>query len=1431
ANGDQRLVCYLVSSDETRLLVGELRDYMKIRLPDYMVPSIFVMLDQLPLTVSGKLDRHALPATDGNRPELQAIYTPPRTSIEEMLAGIWSQVLGVDRIGVFDNFFELGGDSIRSVQILARTQERGLTFSLQDLFQHQTIDELARLQPNLDAPSLALTVSEPFCLLSMQDRARLSSDVEDAYPLTMLQAGMIFHTEFRADLYHSIISFRLRATVDLNALQTALRQLSSSHPILRTSFDLSTYGEPLQLVHKDGGAQLDYEDLRHLVPAEQDQVIKDWINTEKTRNFDWTNASLMRFQIHQLGEDLCEFSFSAPHALLDGWSDGLLLTQLFNRYFSLQNQTDEPLDPVPTALFRDYVALERQSLESEEVQQFWANQSSESTFARLALWNQSEATGTEPAHHLEVLVSGEGLEGLKRLARLAAVPLKSVLLAAHLRIMSVISGQQDVVTGLLSNGREEKVDGERVVGLFLNTLPFRMKVSGGEWIDLVRETFETEWKMLPYRRYPLMQMQRNNGGQPLFETIFNYTHFHVYDSIQNQEQVNVLGSAGVSETNFTIVANFSLNLDQSSLRLRLSSDLGKLNRGQAESIGSYYRETLESMAKAPYARYEQQSVMSEADRHRWLVEWNATETNDRLDTLVPQVFERQVRRTPDRPAVLEGGQRLNYKELNQRANQLARRLKKLGIGPERAVAVCMERGIDMVVAMLAIFKAGGAYVPLDPTYPTERLAFMLEDTAAMALLTHARWVGLFLDQQRVICVDSERDMIGQEDDRDLPIAPLGQDLAYIIYTSGSTGLPKGAMITHRGMLNHLWAKVHDLQISLTDIAAQTASQSFDISVWQFLAVLLVGGRVRIVDDETGHHPGQLLKQIREAGITILETVPSLLRVMLEEIRSEAAVFEMPSLRWLIVTGEALPPELCRQWTLAYPQVPMMNAYGPTECADDVTHYIIDRTPTTDLARIPIGKPVANTQLYVLDQHLFPAPTGVAGELCAGGAGVARGYLNNPSKTAELFIPDPFGESFGARLYRTGDLVRHLPDGNLEFLYRIDRQVKIRGYRVEVREVETVLAAHPDVAECVVLSREGEAGELGLVAYVIAAPGHQTPGIGDLRAYLQRKLPVYMIPTGWSFLDELPLTTDGKLDLNGLSAPEYLRLESAYAPPRTPVEELLSGMWQDLLSVPVSIHDNFFELGGHSLLATQLIMRVRTVFAVALPLRTLFEQPTIADLSDWIEKALRLGQGLETPPIVKVARDGELPLSFAQQRLWFLDHLRPGQSFYNIPIAIELLGRLDRAALERTLNEIVRRHEVLRTSFASEGGVARQIIAAEMELVLEVIELGELGAAERERETRRLAREEGRRPFDLSAGPLLRVKLLQLGAEEQVVLMTMHHIVSDGWSMGVLIAEVAALYEAYREGRESPLPELGIQYGDFAVWQRGWLQGEVLEQQL
>src|SRR6266403_206571 len=635
------------------------------------------------------------------------------------------------------------------------------------------------------------------------------------------------------------------------------------------------------------------------------------------------------------------------------------------------------------------------------------------------------------------------------------------------------------------------------------------------------------------------------------------------------------------------------------------------------------------------------------------------------------------------------------------------------------------------------------------------------------------------------------------------------------------------MVEHGSAVNLAVAQSEAFGVGSSSRVLQFASLSFDAAVSEIFVTLGSGGTLCVAPAGELLAGAGLLRVLREEQISTVTLPPTVLRGLEEEGLGE--------LETLVVAGEQSESGTLLRWMRGGRR--LLNAYGPTETSVCATMWEA-RGEVLESGKPRLGRALSNVQVYVLDGQLRVLPVGVRGELCIGGAGVGRGYLQQGGMTAGVFVPDPFSGAAGARLYRSGDLGRYLANGELEYLGRADQQVKVRGYRIELAEIEATLNRHERVAGCAVVTQAEANGDQRLVCYLVSSEGGESGAgslsAGELRGWLQERLPSYMIPGEYRWVQELVMTPNGKVDRNRLRelTGERARVGNLHAGPRTPTEELLVGVWQEVLGLKeIGIHDNFFELGGHSLLATRVSSRMRQRLKIELPVRIVFERPNIQAVAEWLEESGRRAAGVSSPEIKRRSKEEELPLSFAQQRLWFLDELEPGTAFYNIPAAVQMAGRLDRAVLERTLNEIVRRHEVLRTSFASEGGVAKQIIAAEMELVLEVIELGELGAAERERETRRLAREEGRRPFDLSAGPLLRVKLLQLGAEEQVVLMTMHHIVSDGWSMGVLIAEVAALYEAYREGRESPLPELGIQYGDFAVWQRGWLQGEVLEQQL
>jgi amino acid adenylation domain-containing protein len=1430
----KRLVAYVVGEGGQELRTAALRSYLKERVPEYMVPAAFVVLDSLPLTTNGKVDRRALPALDQSRPDMEVTYIPPRTVTEELLAEIWSKTLGVELVGIHDNFFNLGGDSIRSLRIVALAKERGLNLSLQQLFQHQTIAELTQEISALEGQPGLVSRTRPFSLISDADRRMLPDDVEDAYPVTMLQAGMLFDSEYgrEAALYHNTTSLHLRASFDLQALKMSIEQLLKGHAALRTSFDLATYSEPLQLVHQTVQLPLQVEDLRGIPEAEQERIIGEWEENEKQRPIDWTQPPLLRFHVHLRTEETFQFSFAEHHAILDGWSLAAMLTELFRNYLSFLKDAAEPAEPPKSNSFRDFVELERASLASEQSEQYWKQKLSGSNMLMLPRRPSPHGTSIAPQLYKQIVsLSAEISNGLKRLANLAGAPVKSVLLAAHLKVMGLLGGQSDVLTGLVSHGRPETADAEQVLGLFLNALPFRLPLEGGTWVDLARQTFDAERELLPFRYYPMAQMRINQGGQPLFETIFNFTHFHVYQAVAEIDGIEVLSEVGSGDTGFTLVADFGLDVNSSQVTLLLTGRSSELGGEQMEAIGGYYTAALTAMASEPAARYERQHLLAAREWQQTLVEWNDTRADLGREYCIHELFEAQVESAPEAVAVVFEDQQLTYRELNRRANQLARHLQLSGVGAEVLVGIMLERSVEMVVGLLGILKAGGAYVPLDPAYPQQRLAFMLDDAQTPVVLTQER----FAEQLRrdcdaeIVALDTTWEVIARQSDENPPANVGFDNLAYMIYTSGSTGAPKGAMNTHRGIHNRLLWMQDTYQLTPEDRVLQKTPFSFDVSVWEFFWPLITGARL-VVALPGGHQDSAyLIRLINEQELTTLHFVPSMLQVFLEEPGVETC----SSLKRVICSGEALPFKL-QQNFFARSSAELHNLYGPTEAAVDVTYWACERESQQQI--VPIGKPIANTQTYILDKHMEPVPQGVAGELHLGGVQLARGYLSRPALTAERFIPNPFSDEPGERLYRTGDLARHISGGEIEFLGRADNQVKVRGFRIELGEIEAMLLQHEAVREAVVLAREDEPGDKRLVAYLVfsahASSSEAAPTPALLRAYLKERMPDYMAPSAFVVLDALPLTPNGKVDRRALPAPTATISTHHFLAPRTPLEALLADIWADVLGAErISADDDFFSLGGHSLLATQVISRLRHLVGVEVPLRALFESPTVSGLAARVEAAQRAALGVEAPPLVAAPRLAEPPLSFAQQRLWFLDQLEPGQAAYNMPLAVAVSGALRVAALEQALSEIVRRHEALRTSFPARGGEPRQQIAGAHRVEAPVIDLRGLGGERAWAEARRLAREEAGRPFDLGSGPLLRARLLRLDEEEHVVLLTMHHIVSDGWSMGVLVQEVGTLYESYARGEASPLAELEVQYADYAVWQREWLRGEVLETQL
>ena len=1287
----------------------------------------------------------------------------------------------------------------------------------------------------------ALVEAPTFVTASSERRAPLSFAQQRLWFLDQLVPNSPF--------YNLPGAVRLDGRLDLDVLESVINEIVKRHETLRTRFEVEE-GEPVQVIDEWKPRKLEVEDLTGLPRGVREAEARRITREEAETGFELDRGPLLRVKVLRLEEERHVALFNLHHIIGDAWSMGLLVREVGLLYEAMSRGQRSPL-PEPEIQYADYAVWQREYLGGgalEREVRYWKEQLKGAAVMDLPADHARPAVSTYRGGRERVEIDKKLSDDLRRLSQREGASLFMALMAAFKALLMRYSGEEDVSVGTaITNRTRRGVAG--LIGFFVNTLVMRTDLSGNpSFRELIRRERKVALEAYAHQEAPFEKVveeinpDRNLSRSPLFAVMM------VLEDARGKDlEIKGLKAQWAGEDAATAKFDLELVLTQSREgidgSLEYSCDLyeGETIRRMAR----HFEKVVAEVVRDPDQRIKEIDLMSGSERERILVKWNKTAIDYPRDRTIHELFEEQAESRPDAVAVAYRDQEVSYRELNARANHMAGTLLELGVGPEVVVALLAERGIDFLIAILAVFKAGGAYLPLDPRHPAQRICQTLGRSGAGLVMTTSQFgplaaeavAGLTAeDRPAVFFMEELFKESGQEENLGRRFLP--NQLSYVIFTSGSTGAPKGAMVEHRGMLNHLLAKVRTLGLDDRDAIAQTASQCFDISVWQFLAALLVGGRVDVFDDEVAHDPASLLDQIGLRKVTILEVVPSLMRMMLTEadrrLADNNSKPELSSLRWMIPTGEALPPGLCHHWFRLYPEIPLLNAYGPTECSDDVTHCPVDEVLSESAARTPIGRPIANTQIYVLDGDLRPQPMGVVGELYVGGECVGRGYLNEAGKTSEYFIPDAFARVAGTRLYKSGDLARYLPDGNLEYLARIDHQVKIRGFRIEPGEIEAAIRRHPSVAEVVVVAREDTPGEKRLVAYLVARP-ETTLSISDLRDFLRRDLPEYMAPAAYVALDALPLTENGKLDRQALPAPEGTssELERGYLAPRTLVEQRLAEIWSQVLGVDqVGVHSDFFDLGGHSLLATQVMSRARSAFQVELPLRVLFEHPTISELGRKVEQAIGIGSGFQAPPLVRTPRDGQrAPLSFAQQRLWFIEQLEPGAATYNIPGAVRLQGTLDLDALESVINEIVRRHETLRTRFEVEHGAPLQVIYHWEPRKLEMEDLTGLPRERREEEARKMLREEAAKGFDLSQGPLMRVKVLKLEEDERLVFFNMHHIISDGWSMGILISEVNRLYGAYARGEESPLEEMAIQYADYAVWQREWLQGAVLERQL
>ena len=1223
--GKRRLVGYVVTAEATA--AGQLRDHLRERLPEYMVPSAIVRMDELPLTASGKIDRKALPAPESERSELDDNYTPPRTPTQEIMAAVWSQILGVYPVGIHDNFFALGGDSIRAIQVLGEAKARGLSFLLPDLFRHPTIGELSHVLTAEEVAAPPVIHTRPFELISAADREKLPADVEDAYPLTMLQSGMLYHMTLtpEASVYHNVNSLRARGPFDLEAMRQATLHVAARQPVLRTSFHFDGYGEPLQLVHRAAELPVDFEDLRGLPDAEQTAAIDRYVEEEKTRFFDASKAPLIRIKIHLLRDDEFQWTLTDFHPIIDGWAVAVMLTEISAGYETLLagGRLDAPL-PLPVT-FRDYVKSELSILEDGSAREHLTRMLSDSTPLRLPRWGSGTSRELE-IRSMVIEMPDEVLAGLQQLARSNAIPLHYVLLAAHAKVMSLLGGQDDVTTGLVMDGRLEEPGGEQVLGLYLNTMPFRVRLAPGTWTELVHKVFESVLSLVPVRRFPLAALQNKRGSAPLFESMFYFIDFHNLYTLSRTGPLKLMeGTHSFNNTHFPFQAMFSLNraaeAGDSALNLRLDYDATRLSQTQLDAISAYYGEALRRMAADPSARHDSESLLSTDERHTLLTAWNETRRDEDLRATIGELFDRQAALTPDALALSCEDRRLSYARLRERSNRLAHYLRWRGVGAETPVGVCLGRTELMVEALLGVLKAGGAYVPLDPAYPRERLAYMLADARPAVVLTEESLREVLGEcDAEVVCLDIDwEERIGVFSKETPENKVTGESLAYVIYTSGSTGVPKGVLNTHRGAVNRFRWMWETYPFAPGEVCCQKTSLNFVDSVWEIFGPLLQGVPLVVIPDEVVKDPRALIDSLSEGNVTRITVVPSFLKVILDSC--DDIQERLPHLKYWTTSGEALTGDLLERFRERLPAGVLLNLYGSSEVAADVTWC--EPRGENDSVTVPIGRPIDNSQIYLLDSGLQPVPIGATGELYVGGAGLARGYHRRPDLTAEKFIPDPFGGRPGARLYRSGDLALFRPDGTIEYMGRSDHQVKVRGFRIETGEVEAVLETHPMVRSAVVVALEEAPGDKFLAAYILAREG-QDFDAEILRGYLKTKLPEHSVPSAFVALDELPLTPSGKVDRRALPAIREVRRSQAadYVAPRNPTEELIAEIWANALGVErVGIHDNFFDLGGHSLLAMRVVAGIRSTFQLPLSLHRVFEAPTVAELTQLVEDAL------------------------------------------------------------------------------------------------------------------------------------------------------------------------------------------------------------------
>ncbi|MGF7531392.1 lichenysin non-ribosomal peptide synthetase LicA [Bacillus paralicheniformis] len=1367
--GSLEVCAYVVPKQSGEIHLQGLREHLSKHLPDYMIPSHFVELDEIPLTGSGKVDRKALLCHEVSVSGT-AEYAAPRNEYEEKMVGIWQEVLGTEQVGIHDQFFELGGHSLKAMAMLAKIHKAfGVEVPLQVLFEKPTVAALSGFVS--EAEKDGFTVIEP-------------APESDDYPLSLAQQRIyiVSQLEDAGVGYNMPAAAMLEGTLDVQRLEAAFQKLIDRHEALRTSFTVVD-GEPRQNIHQR--VQFKIEKVKaDGKPIEQ--MAKSFV-----RRFDLAKAPLMRAGLVRLADGRHVLLFDMHHLVSDGVSISIILNELAALY------KGEEL-PEPNLHYKDYA--------------FWQRTQAQKGFQKEEAYWQSVFAGELPVLQLitdEPRPSVQSFEGdrvsavlpkdmkekLAVLAEQNGATLYMVMLAAYNMLLAKYSGQEDVIVGTPAAGRRHS-DLEGIIGMFVNTLAIRSKVeSGRTFRDFLHDVKKTVIDAFEHQDYPFERLAEKVGASrdlsrhPVFDTMF---------ILQNAwEDIPMLGDLHLSiyETNFNI-AKFDLTLqakeEQGELILDLDYSTKLFKKDTAERMLKAYLHLLEGMTADPLRRIGEYSLLTEEETNRQLVAFNPAASDYPREKTIVQLFEEQAAERGGHPALQFEDKVWSYGELNRKANQLARRLRERGVQPGTTAAILTARSAEMVIGILAVLKAGAAYVPIDPDHPEKRVQHFFEDSGAAVLLTQKAMKPLAEAAEfggDILFLEDEHLYLGDASDLRLPISP--EAMANLTYTSGTTGTPKGNMVSHRNILRTV-KNTNYLDVMTSDIVLSISNYVFDAFMFDVFGSLLNGAKLVIAPKDTILDMSRLAHVLEKEKVTVLMITTALFN-LLTDMRPDS----LKGLRRVLFGGERASVDHVRRALNTVGKGRLLHMYGPSESTVFTTYYPVNEVPD-DAQAIPIGKPVSNTEVLILDSFGNVQPAGVAGELCVGGDGLVRGYFNRPELTAEKFTEHPF--KTGEKIYRTGDMARWLADGCLEFIGRIDHQVKIRGQRIELGEIEHHLLTHEMVQEAAVLAVDTGKRDQMICAYFTA---DQELSSEELRRYAAEGLPGYMIPSVFMQLQELPLTGNGKVDRRALPEPDVTQAaQKEYTAPRSRTEAQLTDLWQEVLNVPkIGVHDNFFELGGHSLIGMTLIARIQQEMNVDLQLKDLFQAPTIETLAQAAEKTEK-----KSAVYIEAAPDQETyPVSSAQKRLYVLQQIEGAEKSYHMPAVLQLEGKLDLKRLESAAQMLIKRHEAFRTTFEIKGGEPVQRIWEAAELTIDVIDADE-------QEAEKLIKE-FIRPFDLTKAPLFRMSIIRFTGEKHLLLVDMHHIISDGASVSVLIDEMTKLYAG------EALEPLRIQYKDFSVWQQ------------